>query len=234
MRVDGAFLHAVALSNAWASTVYPMVDGGRSGHGVQGWIATLIGLLVGLILGVWTATSIASCAGSNACTVSWDGVSALGTWVGGLGTVVAVLVAARTFQHQQNLAEREANVQRAEALQASRALAEDAARVAVRVRPLSSSAGVLDSVLLSVENGSHGRTIFDVSVEADWLAQPWKLAVMKAKDDRTQTVGMEEKGISMESSQRHVTEMRRTAVISFVMDGMKWRRIGDAPPETLK
>jgi hypothetical protein len=151
-----------------------------------------------------------------------------------LGTVVAVLVAARAFQHQQNLAEREANVQRAEALQVAHALEEDAARVTLVVRPLTYSAGVLDSVSLSLENGAHGRTIYDVSVEADWLPEPWTIASLEAKGDRGRTVVVEEEGIRQDRSQSHSDGMRRSATILFVMDGEKWSRIDDAPPKRLR
>lgn len=152
----------------------------------------------------------------------------MGTWVGGLGTVVAVLVAARTFQHQQNLSERESLLQSAETTQALRELESDAARVGVEVRELASAAGILDSVVLTVRNGTHGRTIYDVTVHADGLARPWEVAMIEAKDTREQTVVVEDKRIARESVDAFIREMRDGASVSFVMDAATWKRTGES------
>lgn len=68
----------------------------------------IIGVLVGGVLG-WLTGSWTSCASSSACELRVNSVEALGTWVGGLGTVGALLYAAREFS-QRNSRGREAGL----------------------------------------------------------------------------------------------------------------------------
>lgn len=61
-----------------------------------GGIGLLVGGVIGFVAGGW-----ASCAPSEACEFKADLAGALGTWVGGLGTIGALIFAVRAFRSEE-------------------------------------------------------------------------------------------------------------------------------------
>ncbi|WP_228941829.1 hypothetical protein [Nocardioides sp. Leaf374] len=66
-------------------------------------LASLLGgLIVGGLLGWWVASYVQCSAGDSGCETNVDAVGAAGTWVGGLGTIGAVLFAVVAFRSEES------------------------------------------------------------------------------------------------------------------------------------
>lgn len=99
----------------------------------------LIGVLIGIAIG-WAAGSWTACASGPGCEIRVDSISALGTWVGGLGTVGALIYGVRAF--------------RADVSERERAIILDSRRSAARYEPVGrdASKGVYTKVNIAVTN----------------------------------------------------------------------------------
>lgn len=121
---------------------------GRSG----GLLGPLIGVVAGFVIG-WGVGSWTACAPGPGCEVRVNAIGALGTWVGGLGTVGALIYGVRTF--------------RDDAAERKRAITLDSRRSAVRYKPMAPiRSGTYTKVNIAVTNqGAVDMT--DVSLVLD-------------------------------------------------------------------
>ncbi|WP_144855488.1 hypothetical protein [Marihabitans asiaticum] len=120
---------------------------------LDGLLGLLIGVVAGIVIG-WGMGSWTACAPGPGCEVRVNAIGSLGTWVGGLGTVGALIYGVRTF--------------RDDAAERKRAITLDSRRSAVRYKPMVpiKSRGTYTKVNIEVTNqGAVDMT--DVSLVLD-------------------------------------------------------------------
>ncbi|MFI5732335.1 hypothetical protein ACIA49_19595 [Kribbella sp. NPDC051587] len=194
-----------------------------------GW--ALLALVVGLSVG-WWAGSFTACA-QDKCHARTDAIEALGTWVGGLGTVAAVMFAivgyrseerARREDEQTRIREQIArdDEKLADQRRTEARLVAQAQDVHLKQGPVtwSNGDGRLESILCSVTNGTAGMSIYKVRVPDDGalVTSSPVLAAGEATDSFKvpNDVGDE---VTAEGLLSKVT-------FSFVMEGRSFRRVG--------
>lgn len=205
---------------------------------VHSWPGTVIVLLVGLVIGFW-AGGFTSCAGKG-CEVRVDSMEALGTWVGGLGTIAAVIYAAAAFRHDH---EKRAEAAHEEAVARKRKdLAElrDAEQVTVRCQiggstPYPPNVQVTEFRVF-VENGANTEPLFKLSghvpgfgpLSREKRLEAGAQAVTQFRKPRTPNMPF----TILSGEERQYERARaRQVSISFEMHNRLWRRIGDDPIE---
>lgn len=226
-----------------------------------GW--AIVALLFGLAVGWWAGSFTTACAPA-ACQANVDAIEAAGTWVGGLGTVAAVLFAARVFtseerarrdeqetrilqmQQEQDAklearlaAEREMNRVRAEANLIVGAVSRDVSDP-VQVR----------SIRVTASNHANETAAFKVNAE---LPGYGALAMAhKVESGATESLGVfgdqfgvptgDMFGLKTEHLPRAIpgnerekfyADLTSTLVVTYEMNGRRWRRRGDGPVELL-
>lgn len=175
------------------------------------------GLAVGGTVGWWIG-SLAACVDAGVqCSVSVDAVAALGTWVGGLGTVAAVMFAAASFR-------RERQMERDEREEASLRATDHAQRVSVSVSVTDYDEVEIRQIAAVVQNPEGEYALTDVRV-----AIPSAKAVLSTPflrpGERTTLSWEFEPPLGREfgsGAEEVAGRLEGDAVLSFQIAGLPW------------
>jgi hypothetical protein len=206
---------------------------------------TLAGFLAGGVTG-WWAGSFTACA-STGCEVRVASIEALGTWLGGLGTIAAVLAAVVAFRSEES-ARREqiARLARTRREQEGRD-EEDAnwvkASVSVFSHRIISDVEQVTSFTLVVTNRALASTAQRVLAHSPkWGTFPSarqlgpdetiQKTISLSPDDRSEHLRPFPKPSSAEYDAWRA-DVLSSITIEFVMNGQRWRRQGEQPAERL-
>ncbi|MFC7490052.1 MULTISPECIES: hypothetical protein [unclassified Knoellia] len=197
----------------------------------------LLGLAVGVAGGFWWGSYAGACYDDSSCTVRWDAVSAVGTWVGGLGTIAAVLVAARTFQGEEKARRRAA---RRAALTAAERQNEDqknAALIRVGTSVGSYTRSHITELRFAVHNDSTENPVFKVRLQnKEWGIDAQVCHRLDAGHGNTYQVkfgfnsGRESPSVPEDDRQAWLDQILEATIMSFEMNDRVWTRRGQSPP----
>ncbi|MFC5266263.1 hypothetical protein ACFPJ1_29465 [Kribbella qitaiheensis] len=219
--------------------------------GRTGW--ALLILAVGLIIG-WWAGSYTACSQAK-CHVRVDAIEAAGTWVGGLGTMAAVLFAINAFQaEQRNRLEEQLRRDREEHLAVVAALADaqeeehraraDAELVIIDARIRVSDASHVMGVAVVVRNHSNATSIYKLSGEIvgygpippehEVPAGRWSYpADYGSAGTATDQLPTPLAGEGDDARRAFEQNLRARVTITFEMNDRRWRRAGNDPVELI-
>ncbi|TQM63730.1 hypothetical protein [Humibacillus xanthopallidus] len=195
----------------------------------------LLGLAVGLAAGLWWGSYAGACIGSDQCSSRWDAVGAVGTWVGGLGTIAAVLVAARAFlleDHLRRKAEQETASQRAES-----AAVEFAAAQLITIEAMfgSWSAEVINEVRVQVRNATSQTPVYKVHLRVPKLGREFEVHSIEGGDVRPFShhmypgSGYPSIVVKDEDREEWIQQLIETCSMTFEMNDRHWSRVGTQP-----
>lgn len=198
-----------------------------------------IGILLGGIVG-WWAGSASAC---ERCQANTAGIEALGTWVGGIGTVAAVGFAVVAFRSEENSRrdlERRLLMTRREQDEHDRLEAE---KITIRFSVRSYLAGDLATALLAqIHNGTSTTDVFKLSGKHEdfgTIGFTHKLEAGQSYDQnflfghmngaRPDPLQLPSKDLMAAWIQDQVQKIE----ISFELGGKRWSRVGGNPVEEL-
>jgi hypothetical protein len=195
-----------------------------------------------LVVGWWVGGFMACISSTGGCQVRWESVTALGTWFGAIGTILAFVIAAQAFRADQSARDRaEARASETKAERTEREQRE-AARVVAAVAWLSSQ-GVADkgggeqlvrasTLRLVLTNGS-GEPARNVAVTSEDFPG-WRFSKLQvAASDREQAeIRSRGEGWEVPRDQRRVAaKFADGLTIGFDMFGHRWEKRGQGPTE---
>jgi hypothetical protein len=202
------------------------------------------GLLAGAVIG-WVLGSYSACRDSG-CKVRVDSVEAIGTWVGGLGTIAAVLAAVVAFRSEEaarRAQELRLMLTRVEQEQQDRLQVEQVLpRARVRMTVGDSGERYVLNFDLGVVNNTNTTNAYKVRWESarygKFRERP-KLAPSEHWKERITLGGESPSGPrprrmpAPANLDAWEADMVTDVTIEFEMNGQRWRRIGFQPPELL-
>lgn len=200
------------------------------------------GLVVGGTIG-WWAGSFTACA-SGGCQVRVDSIGALGTWVGGLGTIAAVLAAVVAFKGEEDARREEiARLGRTRREQMDRD-EEEANRIVVSAQINStavySQVRSVTEFTIAVANNARTSTAHDLTAfSSEWgqIARGCRLdsnARPVSKHVRLGSDRGNQRPEPFPEPQDHAAwskEVVEGVTIDFEMNDQRWRRVGNTPVE---
>lgn len=220
----------------------------------RGLASALGGALVGLVIG-FAAGGYLACAPSIQCEFRADLAGALGTWVGGLGTIGAVVFAIIAFRSEEasrrreeqarfDEAERERNVElerriaERQALQQKRELERrDANLVSIAWEFGGGVNATITELRLVVTNGASATSVHHLRGRSIDYGKIGEAHTVKAGDSHRRiykfgAFGRDGDPIPMpDSLPTWLREYAETVTISFEMYGRRWRRKGTSAVE---
>jgi hypothetical protein len=213
-----------------------------------GWAA--VGLLGGLAIGWWAGSFTTAC-GPAECHASWDAIEAIGTWVGGLGTVAAVLFAARAFtsEERQRRQEQEARLQQLERRRDAKLERSEAEMKRIRAEAKLVTAAVVKDVTdvvnvrtvrVTLKNNANETPVFQVGGQLPGYGNLNTFHKVGGGQTVTLAVFGSAMGIPKGNLPRTVTgkarakfyaDLTETLVLTYEMNGRWWTRTGQNQPE---
>lgn len=185
----------------------------------------------------WWGSFVGACRDDSSCAARWDGVGAVGTWVGGLGTIAAVLIAARAFQGEERARRREAR--RAAMSQTQRELEDRKEAELVRLETMVGGYNheYINQMRFTVRNESNETPAFKVRIRYD----PWGIDALiehKLEAGKVTQYSVDFGGSSGRSSiamtpAEHAIWARSILIdarLFFEMNDRQWMRIGEGVP----
>jgi hypothetical protein len=215
-----------------------------------GW-ALLLGLAAGLSIG-WLAGSFTACAETK-CEANTAAIEAAGTWVGGLGTIAAVLFAVNQFRAEQRHRVEERMRREVEERQAEQAAAaadqaeEDRVRaeadmVVIRARIRTTTGDDVTGIGVLVENQATRTSIYKLKgtvLGYGPIAEAREVLPGHSSDstDYGRAGSSTEKlpvRLTDEAARRaFIQSLTAVVSITFEMNDRRWRRVGNDPVELL-
>ncbi|TCC08531.1 hypothetical protein [Kribbella soli] len=221
--------------------------------GKLGW--AMVALSIGLTTGWWAGAFTTAC-GPADCHANWDAIEAIGTWVGGIGTVAAVLFAVRAFRSEEaarrdEQATRVVQMQREQDAEFEKRLA--AARDLDRIHTEANMVfGVVTAyvgnrveiqcIRVSIRNGANETETFKMSGELPGYGQT-RLVHSLAGGQSEQLAAFGQplgtptdqlpKAVPEADRARFYEELTAALTITFDMNGRSWRRVGRREAELL-
>jgi hypothetical protein len=193
-----------------------------------GWIA--IGLVPGLAAG-WWAGGFAACAGD--CEVRVQSLEAAGTWVGGIGTILAVLAAVMAYQREEDT-RREQNRLIILSREEEQQLAEDEARkVAVTCHVDEYQGDSVNVLKVEVHNQAHETPVYEIRLEYELFSDhPQLLEKLPPLDRHRFGFRWLTGGGPKVTPDEHATwtaQQLEHVTVRFTMNGRRWKRVGSNP-----
>lgn len=205
--------------------------------------------IVSAALGAWIGTWASCSASESGCRVRWQAVEAIGTWVGALGGILAVMAAIATYrsgeQSRLELQRRESLTERQ--LEAEQAVA--AARVTVRASHMSSTGDLLTGLHLTVFNGNTKHSVYQVKLSMDLdlfedglgARQVAVLPEIAANGTESAPIRLGGPGarsippVSVPKAERSdwLRQLESSATMTYTLDDVIWERTGDQAPRRL-
>lgn len=199
-----------------------------------GWAVT--GLVIGAVVG-WWAGSFTACVAGPACEVRVGSIEAAGTWVGGLGTVAAVLAAVAALRLDRETREAEARLASLTARQRELHLTADANRLLIQWQVNHWQGQRLLGAVLSVTNRSDETPIYRVQATSP-LGAPLRARLLKPGATEQVDVDLRNrKGPVPDLADKSAFETEQLAqvLVYFKMNGRYWRKGGlDAQAELIE
>ncbi|WP_328991488.1 hypothetical protein OG394_34955 [Kribbella sp. NBC_01245] len=198
-------------------------------------VCALLALLAGLLVGLWLGT-ISAC--GDDCKPHVDLIEAAGTWAGGIGTVVAVLVAAASLRSQQDEREERRDRERIEQQQAvadeaeaERELLSLAEQVRFTYMSVTHDGDKLTHFVTQVINETHQHPIYDVAVDTDEGRQisERSLAAHGGISGAFHLKPLPTQGVVSMSDDDSVVAVKAQARLTFKMCDRWWQRDGVCP-----
>lgn len=194
------------------------------------------GCLVGLALGWWVGSFTACVATERGCEVRVQSIEAAGTWVGGVGTVLAVGAAVLAYRSEERSRREEERQKEIAAQQRASQALENAKRVVVTAQVVSYTGDAITQLAFEIRNGASQTSAFDLNLSHDTygpfqpehsLAPGRQVAREVFFGERYQReVPQVPRGQRDEWLRRQLDQTK----LQFVMKNVQWCRVGDAEP----
>ena len=201
-----------------------------------GWLAwVLLGLAVGLSGGFFWGSYAGACSGNDECSARWDAVGAVGTWVGGLGTIAAVLVAAQAFQVEEHARRRVERMAKADAAERDAAFLAAAQLVSMQASIGSCTGEEVTEVRVTVTNASSDTTAYRVSVNAAKIGRSFEVHRIEAGESKPFShemfpgSGYPSLHIPIQERPQWLVDLLEMTTVTFEMNGRWWSRTGSRP-----
>lgn len=194
------------------------------------------GCLVGLAIGWWAGSFTACALTEDGCEVRVQAIEALGTWVGGVGTILAVGAAILAFRSEErsrrSSERREANAK----LQQSRQALENATRIVVTAKLVSYTGDDITEIVFEISNGASEVSAFDLTLTHDEYGpfpREHSLDPGRTVTRPVQFGGRHNRIVPRVPSMQRDEWLRQQlsgAKLKFKMSDVEWLREGDAQP----
>lgn len=207
---------------------------------MHSWPGTVVVLLVGLVVGFW-AGGFTGCVGKG-CEFRVDSMEALGTWVGGLGTIAAVMYAAAGLRR-----EHETQVEAAVHVATERRRRDQVERHDAGLVTISCQIGSsipyppnvqVNELRVIVENGANTAPLFKLRGDLpgfDALHRERRVSAGATATTHFRKPHTMNMPFSIGSGEERRFELSRAAEVSiiFEMHDRVWSRVGDGPVEEI-
>lgn len=195
------------------------------------------GILIGGTAG-WLAGSYTTCARSQAgCEVRWESIEAAGTWVGGLGTIAAVLAAVVAFRSEEQARRDQMDQEISESRERLRIARREAGKVQVDAIVGGTAGHEITEIRVHVTNGTNTTPAFKLTGSADGLGPLRELHRLDPGEGATTSFrfghnsGNQRIDVPMDEHQQYVADLAARVEIEFEMNGHRWKRVGSGPVE---
>lgn len=202
----------------------------------RGWLIWgLLGLGIGLAGGIWWGSYLGACSGNDQCSARWDAVGAVGTWVGGLGTIAAVLIAVQAFEVEEHARRREERKAQAEAAKALALEQKAAQSVTMNAELGSYSDDEVYEVRVYLTNGSRKSSITDVTMDVAAIERSFEVreippgATQVFSHRPTDGPGFEPLLVGIDERPDLLFDLIDDSTVTFEMNERRWSRTGGQP-----
>jgi hypothetical protein len=196
------------------------------------------GLLVGVAIGWWAGSFTACSRSTNGCETRVASIEALGTWVGGLGTVAAVMFAAVTFRNEERSRREAERRSRMTQLERERLDQDEAEQVSIRCQIGSFTAERVTEVRVHVHNGTNSTPLYKLRGRLERFGNLNTKHELEAGKTATKSFPMGYMGttlpavpVPLDERDEWLADLTSKVVIVFEMNGEKWMRTGNGPIE---
>jgi hypothetical protein len=202
---------------------------------VSTWQGSIIVLFVGMAIGGWIS-SWSACA-DHGCEVNAGLIEAAGTWVGGVGTIIAVYWAGATYRREQHLHDqRQAEIERTQDEQEER-LQHQADQVELQITVGHLIGPIVKELRFTAKNGTNGTPLFKLRGYHEVFLDSTEIHEIRAGHDHTWSVNEPRLPngaklvIPEQGRPQWLAAEVEGFVVSFEMNGRIWSRIGTNPAE---
>lgn len=186
-----------------------------------------IGTLSGLVLGWWGGSFTACSQSESGCEVRVQAIEAVGTWVGGLGTVLAVGAAVVAFRSEEESRRvNEYRIAAREKAALSRTIS-DAQSVSVTATVGAWSDETVSELKFLVKNGSGSTDAYNIVLTHRLFHTILTSHRVEAGSEITGRVRLDPtEKISLAAREVWIRDQIADTRLEFEMSGIRWERIG--------